>query len=569
MKAVLAVAMLLLKASIGYGQFYGSLGLGGAYNSNVDNIDTIGSDVVFTPSFTVGYDANINDALRFYISAGAMYDVFTSRSDRSYSTLFAGIVPTYHFLPSSTAEPEALANGNAQRTISIRDYIKELAEVIEIVRKQLPTVRPTLDSSLELLSVVDELIATTTYTTSVKEIVLGELRDQLRAIESRGKPLAPIAERWKLLISRLSTIEADNDLAELEMLISDGASNEETNGIGKVILTSLSPTFVRSQNLTGSDFYPRSRSLTPSIRDRSSYLSLPLHISRQSNSATYSQYSNTDVSASLRFVLRPEGDQQYGFSSEMRNTIFPNDSVYSGTEWRLRAAAKWALSPMFVVGAESFYGAKRYSDPLTIYTRDFQTNRTLRTDSQTVGSSFDQLGFGAFGQYFFGEDVSVGFVGAITRTPSSRAYITDRYDLDTVTLGLVSDEFNYDMSSLMLFTSLNLSTDLELGVDIRYEHRTYAAAEPITSDTLLQRPGGQGQPVPRTIVFDQYGANRIEHGVHLSALVSKSYYFEAPILSVFNSAIFDLGINYSTVASSLDDFSYDSFTAYLTAALNF
>lgn len=549
--ASVAIGVLLVPLDA-QGQFYGSASLGTTYSSNAQGLDSAVADLLLEPSIYLGYEY-LRDQLTIDATAGLTPSRYVNETERSYSTLFLSVTPTYRIgtATTSTGTAEALT-----ATIAILEQVnatrKDLAAVRSAVRG---AERASLDSAIELLSVIEELLKETSFTSSVKEVVSSELRAQ-RAGLSRlpSKHRTNVLRSWDALTSLVAKTDAEDDLGEIE---SSGESRSSVaKSLGAASMLALSPTSTRFRYLSSIDFHQRNDASYASSRWLSTLISVPLNLSIQQNQETYERYSNRAYSGGLRLGALLGEALHTLIGLDLLRTTYPNDTVYTNRETRVRAQAKYVLSEKLIGALEVAAGFRNYLSPLqvTYLTRPPRPQyRTLRASSE-----FSQFGTGLWLHYLLGEESAVGAVVSLTRSPDLKAYVTTNQDYGILgnAVGIANDEYNYDLSRFMGFYSTSIGS-VDIGVDLTYEHRKYGEVDEAfanISDETIQTLAG---------------AKRIEGGYQAAVSMSRYYPFSSPVLSVFSALSVDATLLYSVVRSTIEDFEYDNASASVTISLSF
>lgn len=568
--------LLLLLPARTVAQIYGAAGLGITSSSNVAGLDSAVSDVIIDPSLILGYDWNLDHRFRLGLTTGLSLSQYTSNTERSSSSFFFGVTPTYYLLSTGTffATVTIKDTSNVESSTkveSVADRLLKLENWIITVRPKLPRMKNTLDSAQELIGVTRELLSTTSYTTSVKEIVLDELRAQLAAIEHhRSLELANITREWKALIARLESIEEESDFLPTDEL--DIESEEEDAEIAQILqpqtpmapLTTLSTTYQRFRSMGASDFYLLQDRGNMTERTIATSFSLPISWTRQINSATYENYSNDQLWASLRGSAMPSETLQFAGSFDLISTEYPADLVYSNLEWRLRGSGKIVLSDHALVGLELGYGVRNYSNPLTIPVGPSGP----RQSHITVDSMFSQLHAGAWYQYIVSERLVVGGVVAAAISPELSAYVTtlDRFEdagRADGSLGVADEEYNYNLLSISAFLNSNPIEEIETTLDLSYQLRSYGAVD------LGTVRNQAGNVEIQRLIASAANAERTENWIIARVGASRLFLFDDRVLSIFSGIGLDASLTYNTVRASVSTYTYDNTSVTLSAAAYF
>lgn len=568
----LLVAILLLFPVSSFAQIYGAAGLGITSSSNVSGIDSSVPDIILEPSLILGYDARLNHRFGISAAAGFSMNKYLEDNDRSYSSLFAGVTPTYYFLTketflATTSSKDSHAVSSTQQVSTVSERIKMLDNWLKAVIPKLPQMRRTLDSSQELLSVVRELLSTTSYTTSVKEIVLGELRSQQAGLEAlQSLELENILREWKNLVAQLEATEEESDFLPVEEFDIESeqvaeAKSEQPRPLAP--LTTLSTSHLRFRNLSGSDFYVLKDRADLNERTIATSLSLPVSFSHQSNSDLYESYSNDQLWLSLRANAYPTEKLQLSGSIDNISSSHPFDSSYTYVDWRVRGAAKYVLGDHDVSAFEVSYGARNYSSPLST-TIDTSLSQRPGPLVLTAESEFSQLTFGLWHQHFFSETFSMGAILSLVLHPELKGYVTALDSIDPRdALASAEDEFNFDHTQVALFANLRFLDTYDAAFDVTYEDRSYGAI------AIRNLPTNSRRPIFQEIIARTEEAARTENWITVTGSLSKIFIFENRVASIFSGLGLEAMLSYTTVEASVEDYNYDSFSASLSAIVYF
>lgn len=578
MRRVLPLLLILLLPLPSFAQFYGAAGLGITSSSNVSGLDSSIPDQTIDPNLILGYDWNPGHRFRLGFSVGASGSNYQQHSERSSTNIFAGITPTYYLLSNSTffATVTNKDTSNAESSAevgSVSERLLKLENWLITVRPKLPKLKGTIDSSQELIGVTRELLATTAYTTSVKEIVLSELKDQLVRIEAHhSRELANITKEWKALIAKLESIEEESDFLptdELDLESEDPETTdaESTSDLRLAPLMTMSTTHQRFRNMSASDFYMLKDRGMLTERSIATSFSLPITWSRQTNTTTYENYTNDQLWTSLRVSGMPTDKLQLAGSIDRIGTDHPYDTSYTNTQWRGRASGKLQITDASLIGAEFGYAARTYAHPLSIA---LDNGPGKPRSFVTVGSEFSQYNLGAWFEHFLTEKIVVGGILSASISPSLKAYVNS---INTTpgefgqppdrSVGVADEEFNYDMFSIAGFVNSNLIEEIETTLDIAFQSRSYGAVD---LGTVRSKAGNQQI---QQLIASASDAERTESWVTASLGASRLFLFDDRLFSLISGFGLDASITYTGVTASVSTYSNDNTSVALSVAAYF
>ena len=269
---------------------------------------------------------------------------------------------------------------------------------------------------------------------------------------------------------------------------------------------------------------------------------------------------NPNDNKMLTFGAAVEGLTSSNFSLrgsyDYTRTDFAFDSVYSNTENRVMLTPRWRMGKSTVLFGEGAVGFKKYIDPLHLTdTVKGPLGRTLKVINQTAGSNFDQFSFGLGLAQFVGERWVFGALTAFNDNPNLRAYVTSA-QVGTGAKGKVraaaqiaDDEYTYNLGRFTLFSNARIFADIDFGLDLSYEHRTYGNAAG-----------------PKGAILD---SGRTENGEFLNASLSKLIPFDERLIGVFNGLMLEAKLEWANVVSTEPIYGYQLADVTFTATLTF
>lgn len=470
------------------------------------------------------------------------------------------------------------------------------------------------DSISDALSTVADLLDSVGYSESTSEVLISELkhlRAPLAALMPHTKPFHTDAHLLDVAIEALRMAKPESDFLATAPSPTPTPTSPGTGSVSQSPPKSLAETLQKLSPSTGKppevyaptmtlvssesslrDFGANDVSVMEDIDDSAATtlatrLSVPIswntHSATQFDSAKEISLFGAGFSGnpndyhSVAFGAALEGLPNSSFSLrgsfDYTRAVFPFDSVYSNTENRLRLFSRIGAGTTSIVTLELSLGLRDYLNPLKVSTVHFDTLRgpkgkIIKIDSSgtvtTAASKFSQYSYGLGFTQFIGERWVLGIVTSFNRNPQLRAYVTSaqvatgpRGRAVRAAVQIADDEYTYDLSRLALFSTSRMFWDLDLGIDLAFENRTYGSAV-----------GPKGNPIPG-------GQGRTENVLLPAVALSKLIPFVDRLGGIFNSLSLEALLRIESVNSTGADaatnqlYTYNASNFTVTAALGF
>lgn len=431
------------------------------------------------------------------------------------------------------------------------------------------------DSLSDLLFSLGDILDSLDFSQSVKSVAVDELTELRPLLTTVNTPLGNPSYRKEWLESAIHYLELTKPEEDFLILAASASSTDQemiktvsqtSTTLGSVGLAAIAaqraaeqevtaPLFTlvsssaRQHYLSAQDFSIAEDAPLQTAKTFASMIDIPavyqIHSPKQDSTVLY---RILEVGPSFEFYLGNSGSLRLSY--DFVNTQFPNDSVYSNNENRLRLGGRTSLTSSTTMFGEVGYGTKHYLNPLQIVVGGGPLHK-LQT--QQTASDFSQFTVGLGIAQFIGDRVTVGVSGGLSSSPNLRAYITTFNGRNPLASQISDDEYTFDYKRLLLFTVTRIFWDIDLALDYAHENRQYGS--------VLQKP--------RPGVEAKLGGDRIENGNYYSLDLSKFYVFDDRLISVFNSLLLEASISNAHVSSSLSQYSYKDFSVSLSAALGF
>ncbi len=628
----------MIWAGPSYAQFQGTLSAGIISSSNVEGVDTSAPDRIFQPGITLQYLTQFSPVATYKFSASTTPYIYTQRDIHSYSATQLGIGASFYLsnIPSIRAEAslagsepvadsQSYPDNSAQKTGTFSipptqqasqtgpstEPIKSNAaegssttdslvattttalylvsgalDSIQFKGKNAAVLSDQRDSASQIVSTLADLLDSLTFTQSVKEVSLGELRETRPLLEH---VLSGLKQEDRILLLFAQAIkDLEKAYPESDFLPTQGSLEPDSSAISTQHTHTTSatrpvaPTYSEPDSSDQSDDEPAKAPLffliapTQAFRNLSaqdfdipanladagattfaSNLQLPLTFEIRKNQPYYKIYDYSALTIEGTYEASPSQRTTLDLTYDLINSTYPNDSIYSSLENQLRIGVRTLLSQTTALLAEGIIGFKNYVTPLTVLPDS--VNKLKRPS--TVASSFFQYSLGLGLMHSIGDDVSFGGLFTFSTNPTLRAYVDQIGNLSQRrATGISDDQYTYNLMRLMAFVQAKIFMGMMLSLDLSGEHRKYGSVVNRTTDriTLLT------------------GADRTERGLFTNVTLLKDFSFvNERALSLFNDISLSGSIGYSTVSALLPSgprfplYSYDDTEIGLSLSLGF
>ena len=277
-------------------------------------------------------------------------------------------------------------------------------------------------------------------------------------------------------------------------------------------------------------------------------LSVPITLEMQTNKDAYKVYSYSTFEFKPRLDYYFSSKASLGATYDLSNTKFPYDTVYEGTENKIRFDSRFEITQGIVFAGELGMGFRTFAHPLQYQVQT--TKRVIKT-----GAGFSHFIFGAAVVFFPTDRLNIGIAAGLTRSSKLRPYLVDLISSRSSIGGSANDDsYSYELTRESIFSLWRIFWDINFTLDISYENRKYADISiPGRLAARLQLPTG-----PRTDQGPQFGLN-----------LSKEFLFDNRLVSIFNSFTPVFDIQSSKYTSTQPTFSYKDVTTTLSFEFGF
>ncbi|MDP4220804.1 MAG: hypothetical protein Q8896_10230 [Bacteroidota bacterium] len=464
--------------------------------------------------------------------------------------------------------------------------VSELMDSFEIDKKGLKADSAEIASDLkdsvsESILALSDILATEVYTESIAEVVADELSaqkkifsevpmqsshkkdimdyiDEVADLMKEGKPQTDIlpVPKAPAEVESPTPISPDapaakNDLIAqaLAHLQSESLESNVSGRANAPIITLINSRtefneFGSSDIAIKEDLFPLSK------RTLATLLTVPISLETQTNKDTYKVYSYSIFEIKPRLDLYSGKTFGFGVQYGYSRTSFPYDTVYVGTENKIRIDSRIELAPSVALALEAGIGIRKYDNPLQYVIQIGKNTRTI-----TTGSNFSHYILGGALLFFPANRLTLGVATEITRSSSLRPYILDLVTNRSSIGGSANDdEYSYELTRETFFSLWRIFWDINFALDISYENRQYANVE-----------------VPRRLQpkVQQSNVVRVDHGPQFGLNLSREFLFDSRFISVFNSFTPSLDIQSASVTSNVKTFNYKDVTTTLSFEFGF
>ncbi len=432
------------------------------------------------------------------------------------------------------------------------------------------------DSVSEAVIALSDVLATEAFTESITEVVITELTKQKKIFSQvpmevvhksevfkdfddikeglrNGKPQSDILPVPKPSADpETSSASSATSSSQADILPQTLAQiQEESKGTA---LKENAPliTLVNSQTafneFSSQDILLEEDILSLSKKTLATVLTTPITLETQTNKDAYKIYSYST------FELKPRIDYYFsskaalGFTYDLSSTKFPYDTVYEGSENKMRFDGRFEIAKGVVFSAEAGLGFRSFNHPLQYQVQP--TKRIIKT-----GSSFSHYLLGASVIFFPANRFDIGIAVGITRSSKLRPYLVDLISSRSSIGGSANDDsYSYNLTRGSIFSLWRIVWDINFTLDISYEDRKYADISiPRGIAKRLQLPTG-----PRSDKGPQFGLN-----------LSREFLFDSRLISIFNSFTPVFDIQSSQYTSTQKTFNYKEITTTLSLEFGF
>ncbi len=623
-----------------FAQFSGTISAGLNASSNVDGVDTSSPDRILQPGLTLQYLTQFSPITTYTISFSTAPYLYTQTPDHSYSsTIFdaggsfylsnlkaireesdqlsadakpapvaqtrpssqSGTPPIGSSPPTSSAtsasqaqhanestdsgdsDSSDLSDSLVANTTSALYLVSGALDSMEFKGKNGDALSDRRDSASELISTLADLLDSLTFSASVKEVTLDELKDVrplLIQILAGSKQQSRVLQLFDDGVKYLNEAKPQSDFMPIQGVVptpsqpADGAPS--TGSLQRPAIPSVkepvqdeeeespkAPTYTLIsatqpfRTLGAQDFDIAENLTDQSATTFASSLQLPFSYEIRRNQPYYNIYDYNALTLEGTFESSPSEKTSLDLTFDYINSNYQNDSVYTNVEDQLRLGVRTLISHSTSLIFEGILGLKNYSTPLAV--APDSTNKLKKV--ATVPSSFFQYTFGAGIVHAAGESASFGMLFTISTNPVLRAYVDQLGKLSQRQAASTSDDqYTYNLSRAMVFVQDKIFWGLILAIDVAGEHRKYGSVVKKVTDNITRLSG----------------ADRTERSLIANAGLTKEFSFEdARALSLFTDIALTATLGYTTVAAQLPSgaafplYTYDDTEVGISLSLSF
>jgi hypothetical protein len=611
-------AFICLNKKDAFAQFAGSVSIGGYKSTNVEGRDSSSPDVVLNPSIDLQYNWEISKPSSVRFEATVMPNIYQEVTDRSLIKSFFGISGSFYLsdieksagqiavkpvppLQTPPKNKEIKTQIPEEKPKPVTDVPRDISEVVskdltnlselmdsfEILSKGLKPegidkFSDLKDSVSETVLALSDILTSQIFTESIAEVVLEEVINQKKIFS--GVPMAAsekaiLNDKFEIIITELNKANPQSDMlptpkpkANVQIPVpSSPNSSEETNTLVAQALASLQSeaqissakknapvlTLINSSSffseIGSSDVLVRADLLPLTEKALATLLFVPVILEKQNNRNVYKIYSYSTIDFKPRIDLYFGEKIALAATYDFTSTVFPDDTTHfnDGKEHLLRADGRIELFHNVALALEAGFSSRSYDHPL-----EFQIQITpKRTQTYSTASNYSHFLLGGALFVFPFEEFSIGTAIHLTTSSQLRPYISDLLGTRSLVAGNPTiDQYSYDLTREAIFSQLRFYWDINISADFSYETRQYAN---------VQLP-------PRIAkIVQQSNVERIDKGTTIGFDISRDFYFDSRLISIFTSFTPAIDIQSTNFTSTIKQFSYSDVTTALSFEFGF
>ncbi|HYM21060.1 MAG TPA: hypothetical protein VEW28_08665 [Candidatus Kapabacteria bacterium] len=595
------IGVIVFCATNTHAQFTGQFVLGGNSSSNVAGIDTAGGDRAFTPEITLQDKVPISHLIHLEFEASYNPNIYTTTPNNSYTKFDLSAMGNFYLsentakkelpilppaphptiLHDTPAKPPPVATQPIPSSPPAKDSAALAAESLEQLADRLDALdidttgisddedsidaaNDLKDSLSESMLAVSEVLRAQPYSESIQQVLTEELTADLKLLSQ-----IPFPKNRKDSIDRvisrtndgLSRSIAKKDLLAMPTSPLDTAKKPLPAAIATIVKlpetqtdANDAPDITLVNALTDytefstSDLVLREDALPRSSLTLATLLSVPVQYEQQSNQPVYKQYSYNQISFAPRLSIYPSDKAGLGLLYTYQNNTYPDDTLFTFSENRFRADGRFEIGSLLLVGAQIGLNLGNYLHPLDSTLRGPKGKILFQ---YTEPSNYSQTQFGLLGSFIVSERTHLGLGTVLTRSSELHPYLLDNSLGRSKTSGQATDDpFSYELSKVFTFITTRVFWDINSAIDLAFETRDYGKG-------VLRKNVGAVVP------------NRTDKGTLLTIDITKDFYIEDRIFSIFDVITPDLNFQYSKYNSTIKLYTYNDFTSSLSVAFGF
>lgn len=599
----IAICTALLLCAVGeesQAQFSGSLLLSGNSSNNVAGTDSSAPDKAFAPSLDLAYRFELSKLSSINLEASYSPYWYTESTDRSFTKLDFSVTGNFYLsediqkkepVKTPVAASPALKKDTLKsaspppviKPVTTVDNVTLVASSLSLMSERLDSIdidttiihdedsindaSDLKDSLSESVLAISEILASQNYSESIQSVIVDELSaDQLLLAEI---PLPKIIkDRFTaVLITAKKSLQGqtvNSDIipipaSPLETKPLPASTIEKLKMDGLDLLASVTvkedaPIITLINGTTNiSDFGAADATISEDLLPKTSLtlatlLSIPVTIESQKNQPKYDEFSYTQLVSTPRLSFYPSSmigfGAQYGFTSYN----YPNDSLFVYGEHRIRLDGKFAIGSFLVIGAQFGASFRDYRHPLVDTTFGVRGN-VLKITKGT--ENFSQTQFGVTSTFFITSRLNIGAGAAITKSSQLRSYLLDALVGRSLVGGKASDDdYSYHLTKFFFFIATRPVWDIDISADMAFENHEY----------------GKGINAKRVANSIQA---RTDKGTSIIIDLSRDIFFDERLISIFETITPELNFQYSSIKSTIKQYTYNYLTTSLSVSLGF
>ncbi len=581
-------------------QFSGSLLLSGNSSNNVTGTDSSAPDKAFAPSLDLSYRFELSKLSSISLEASYSPYWYTASTDRSFTKLGFSASGNFYLsediekkqsVNTPVATPPTIKKDSVKSTppppaikqATMTDNITLVASSLSLMSERLDSIdidttiiqdedsiddaSDLKDSLSESVLALSEILASQNYSESIQSVIVDELSaDQLLLAQI---PLPKvIKDRFQsVLISAKKSLQdqtANPDLIplpesplETKPLPATTIEKLKTDGLDLRSMVSVkedAPIITLINSTTNiSDFGAGDATISEDLLPKTSLtlatlLSIPVSLESQKNQPKYNEFSYTQFVTTPRLSFYPSSNIGFGAQYGFTNYNYPNDSLFIYGEHRIRLDGKFAIGSFVVIGAQFGVGFRDYSHPLIDTTFGARGN-VLKITKTT--ENFSQTQFGLTSTFFITSKLNIGAGVAITKSPQLRSYLLDALVGRSLVGGKASDDdYSYHLIKYFFYVATRPLFDIDISADLAFENHEY----------------GKGVNAKRVATTVQA---RTDKGTSIVIDLSRDIFFDERLISIFETITPEINFQYSSIKSTIKQYTYNYFTTSLSVSLGF
>jgi hypothetical protein len=428
------------------------------------------------------------------------------------------------------------------------------------------------DSLSESVLAVSEVLSSQTYSESIQQVLTEELTADLKLlhqiplVKNIRDSIARVISSVKALLNDAS---AKNDILAMPASPLDTSKKQLSPAITAVVksedeaqnstenapdITLINPLTDVTQ-FSSTDVIIREDVSQRTTLTLATLLSVPIQYEQQTNQPKFESFTYHQISVMPRLSIYPSSSAGLGLTYGYTDNTYPDDTIFTYHENRFRFDGRFGIASAVVLGAQLGIGFRDYVHPLiTRYdTIGGGTKKKPNLKPVYARENFSQSQLGITSTFLVSDRVDIGLGYALTSSPNLRSYLLDLAVARSPVGGKASDdEYSYDLHRFFLYANSRIFAEINLGLDLAFEQRQYAAA--VSRKNPL---------APQTI------KTRTDNGTIFAFDLSRDFYLMNRLVSLFDLITPELNLEYSNYTSTVKQFTYNNFSSTLSVTFAF